>query len=691
MKGILIFDHLNDVLFTKCNKKFANHIQKLAKIQGLISENKDASDGNSKLNPNIIMQLFSPIVTSQHVMASQFGNSYTSMKCHDGINMVFDEFMGYSFIYISMEEVELMKRTLGVCVAIVRHVCGPDVAILKVNRQKVCLVSSLLDAWVHLRNCEQSMLTEAIEQLTINTDLGVAILKVLHDASDKLKAQSEFSNVHILILVEQKFLCLYSSKNARDLYAADILLMMLMCWVVNQKRKGNTQMERNDNDDCTDILLPDNSSTKDEQVPFGAKLANPTSEDITDLFRGSRDSSINEGLYSLMDDDLYSHLILLGSEHDSTANAVHIFELADGINLVMIIEMTNLATSSGLYDSFHYLNVINGLQLQRDIDELRPAFENFDLAMKKALDGIKKNRANISNDVDMCQRRLQSKWEFVRKKYMDLLKSRDPESILQIESNTSGFTDNLKELYRLTCFDKSFLKQGVDVLTTVGKLVRQKLNDFSDFLKVKALKNFTLGSRTSLTINKYLEEFPGLVHFIYIDRTTHRLTAPTLDFTNPETLALTTKKIWNMVKQSRMHLEEGHLSVMWKDTTFNYAYFLWFEDSSGSPLKCKVYLNHIMKNFPVPGIFCGDYYRFVLLTYNIWFSLLQVFTYFGYFCRKLAEICFPKLSANKIRIYELYCVHLGLATSSCILEHSRRLAATIWEVTGAPNDPADIL
>ncbi|XP_061941342.1 BLOC-3 complex member HPS1 isoform X3 [Apis cerana] len=658
MKGILIFDHLNDVLFMKCNKKFANHIQKLAKIQGLISEIKD--ENNSILNPNIIMQLFSPIVTSQHVMASQFGNSYTSMRCHDGTNMVFDEFMGYTFIYISMDEVELMKRTLGVYVAIVRHVCGPDVAVLKINRQKVCLVSNLLDAWMHLRNCEQSMLTEAIEQLSINTDLGVAILKVLHDACDKLKAQSEFSNVHILILVEQKFLSLYSSKNAHDLYASDILLMMLMCWVVNQRRKGDNQSGINsNNDDCIDILLPENNSSKEEQITFGTKLANPTSEDITNLFRGSRESSINEGLYSLMDDELYSNLILLGTEHDYTANAVHIFELADGINLIMIVEITNLATSSGLYDSFHYLNIINGLQLQRDIDELRPAFENFDLAMKKTLDGIKKNRANVSNDVDMCQRRLQTKWEFVRKKYIDLLKSRDPESILQIESNISGFMDNLKELYRLTCFDKNFLKQGVDVLTTVGKLVRQKLNDFSDFLKVKALKNFTLGS--------YLEEFPGLVHFIYIDRITHRLTAPTLDFTNPETLALTTKKIWNMVKQSRIHLEEGHLSVMWKDTTFNYAYFLWFEDSSGSPLKYKVYLNHIMKNFPVPGIICGDYYR------------------------KLAETCFPKLSANKIRIYELYCVHLGLATSSCVLEHSRRLAATIWEVTGVPNNPADIL
>lgn len=81
-------------------------------------------------SPNIIMQLFSPIVTSQHVMASQFGNSYTSMKFQDGTNMVFDEYIGYTFIYIASKEVELMRRTLGVCVSIVRHVCGPDIAML---------------------------------------------------------------------------------------------------------------------------------------------------------------------------------------------------------------------------------------------------------------------------------------------------------------------------------------------------------------------------------------------------------------------------------------------------------------------------------------------------------------------------------------------------------------------------------
>ncbi|XP_046623434.1 Hermansky-Pudlak syndrome 1 protein homolog isoform X1 [Neodiprion virginianus] len=664
MRCILIFDHLNDVLFTKCNKKFAAHIQKLARIQGLIPEDKDENDVSNKLSPNTIIQLFAPIVTSQRVMACQFGNSYTSVQCQDGTNMVFDDFMGYMFVYIASSDVTLMKRTLGVCVSIVRHLCGPDVALLKWNKQRVSLVSSLLDAWITLRGCEQSVLVEAIEQLSVNPDLASATLRALHDATDKLRTQSEFSNVHALILVENKFLSLYSSKNSLDLSASDILLMMLLCWVAGDKGK---LMEDQDNFD-DDFLSPENSLTEESKgLNIAGKLANPTCKDITNLFGDSRDSSISEGLYKLAEDDLYSQLVLLGSGHNYTANAIHITELADGINLVIIIEASNLSTSSGLYDSFYYLNTINNLQLQKDIDELKPAFDNLDAAIKKSIDGIKKNRNHINNDIDMCQRRLQVKWEFIRKKYVELLKSRDPECVLRIESSTSGFTDTMKELLQLTCFDKNFLKQGVDVITAVSKLVRQKINDFSNFLKVKALKNFTLGSRTSLTINKYLEEFPGLVHFIYVDRTTHRLTAPTLDFTSPETLALTNKKIWTMVDHSRAHLQEGHLSVMWKDTTFNYAYFLWFEDNSGSPLKCKIHPNHLMKNLPLPGIICGDYYK------------------------KLVEVCFPKLSPNKIRIYELYCVHLGLATSSCVLEHSRRLAATIWEVTGVPNNPIDIL
>lgn len=155
---------------------------------------------------------------------------------------------------------------------------------LKTSKQKSQLISSLIDAWLYLRNNEQSMLTEAIEQLSINSELASSILKILQDACDKLKSQSEFTNVHALLLVDQKFLSLYSSKNSHDLCPSDILLMMLMCWTINGK-KSTTENQINNIDENDEILLYESNSPKQEEVkPFGAKLSNPTSEDISNLF-----------------------------------------------------------------------------------------------------------------------------------------------------------------------------------------------------------------------------------------------------------------------------------------------------------------------------------------------------------------------------------------------------------------------
>jgi hypothetical protein len=72
-------------------------------------------------------------------------------------------------------------------------------------------------------------------------------------------------------------------------------------------------------------------------------------------------------------------------------------------------------------------------------------------------------------------------------------------------------------------------------------------------------------------------------------------------------ISLTKKKIWAMAEFSRTHLQEGHTALMWKDTTCNYAYFLWFEDSPASPLKPTIFPTATLKNFPRPGILCGDF------------------------------------------------------------------------------------
>ncbi len=80
-------------------------------------------------------------------------------------------------------------------------------------------------------------------------------------------------------------------------------------------------------------------------------------------------------------------------------------------------------------------------------------------------------------------------------------------------------------------------------LETVRQKVQRDTVDFWDFLKVKASRNTTLGAKNTLTIDKYLEEFPGLVHFIYVDRSQHYVTMPALDFSRDESVKLTRKKV----------------------------------------------------------------------------------------------------------------------------------------------------
>lgn len=38
-----------------------------------------------------VSQLLAPIITSQRVMAAQFGNTYSSIQCKDNTTIVFDE------------------------------------------------------------------------------------------------------------------------------------------------------------------------------------------------------------------------------------------------------------------------------------------------------------------------------------------------------------------------------------------------------------------------------------------------------------------------------------------------------------------------------------------------------------------------------------------------------------------------
>lgn len=74
------------------------------------------------------------------------------------------------------------------------------------------------------------------------------------------------------------------------------------------------------------------------------------------------------------------------------------------------------------------------------------------------------------------------------------MKTADADCLLRIESSSAGFQSLLCELLWRTCLDSIALHAAVSGIESGAEHVRKGLHDFSSFLQVKALCNFTLGS-----------------------------------------------------------------------------------------------------------------------------------------------------------------------------------------------------
>lgn len=86
--------------------------------------------------------------------------------------------------------------------------------------------------------------------------------------------------------------------------------------------------------------------------------------------------------------------------------------------------------------------------MQNDIDNLRPPFENLDHYVKHTLDAFKKTKYNAK--VDAVVKGLTSRWELLRRKYLEYLKNNEKSLVLVIESNIPIFIDALKDVFRVS-------------------------------------------------------------------------------------------------------------------------------------------------------------------------------------------------------------------------------------------------
>ncbi|XP_022115144.2 Hermansky-Pudlak syndrome 1 protein homolog isoform X1 [Pieris rapae] len=587
MKAILIFDSVNDLLYSKWDEKFLSRMKSF----------NDQESNETITDSHHISQLLSPIITSQRIMAAQFSNTYTSMQCKDKTSIVFDEWLDHVFMIISEDNIDDSHRELLDCKTLVQHICGQNINLLQ---------SLVYQDWLTV------LLDSRLKGDSIPGASGVigesgatiAALNALKTISKELKTASH-QHYHLMLFVGDKILALYSSRGSDDLMPPDLILLSTQCIAAQEYWNDLDQL----------------GGTQNSRLPW---LSEQNSA-IVNMCAGNSGSPC-------------------------APHSLHLVEVAPRIVFVALIDMDLREVGIAAHLSSQILMNLRKILLQRNLELLPNSLDTLEAALKKTTDALRKNKANSN----LCSR--------LTSRMLELRKSCTTTTPLTPETTATAMHTALDSVIEL-------LKPDIPSLRTEQPLkdLKTLLAPYIEFLQVKAKRYFSLGSGdlegSSLTLHKYVEEFPGLIHFIYVDRTTGRFLAPDMadcvDMLTPDTIR-------SIMRRTMFAFREGYGAATWRRGAIHVCAVRWWE-RKGQPLRPAPHPPAAVRALAPPGDILATFYR------------------------QLMELVFPNDSQG-VSIKELVCIHLGLLPASTAVQQARRLAHSVYELAGEnPAIASDLL
>lgn len=126
MIGVILFDHHDDLLYVYSDDEFRNKIRSVADTLDISS--KTECDDNGQLEALVVMQMFSPLLTSYRVMSHEFQNCYDGIACEDGSTIAFYERMNFLLVVVARNEINAL-HLVRIAFNIMHHVVGPSLSL----------------------------------------------------------------------------------------------------------------------------------------------------------------------------------------------------------------------------------------------------------------------------------------------------------------------------------------------------------------------------------------------------------------------------------------------------------------------------------------------------------------------------------------------------------------------------------
>ncbi|XP_049592146.1 BLOC-3 complex member HPS1 [Syngnathus scovelli] len=674
MKALLITTESAEVLFHWTDPGFQLNIQQ--QYGAAQEEGQGLPDFEDSIST-----LFAPIIISCSSMVDRLGDSYTCFTTENNHTYVLHQFNECLYIavngdgeededdlrrkiYVTKKMTEVLFGMVTLSGNLIRRELRPQGTEQRARLWKH--LQRLLDTYNHLKENDQSFLVEAVERLIHPTLCEQCIEFLERRLVQQLNSSVERAGEevqHAFILVHTKLLAFYSSRSASTLATSDLLALIILA---QNMYPSNMDQDDHTSEDSTSGSGPESFYTPQPSPTDSSSSEKQAREDATEFEFVDPDIHMAEDSLHTLDvpppDPSTPRRVFLEVSHKDglypmMPHSMYCLPLWPGITLVLLTKIPTSAVAASVYmflEAFAKLEKrLNEGQEGSSATRSQPTIHDIRSKLDKFI------KALGPSDIQSSQ--LQNVWsEFKNRAF-----SRGgPGFNRDLIPWCKNMKTQLCGIYRQCFLIESGTADTPRKLSSILQeraqaMLQEKLIDWKDFLLVKSKRNITMVS--------YLEDFPGLIHFICVDRSTGQMIAPSLNVTERTTSELgkgpvaqfIKNKVWKLVSTTRRYLQKGYSTVTLRDGDFYFCYFLWFENETGYKLEA-VEMPILPDDSAPIGMLAWDYYRKLLRYYS------------------------KTHQGEVVKCYELLTVHLGVIPTDIILQHCRQLASKLWEPSRNP-------